>query len=193
MIFIKTMAIICYLEDETSCDNVTHCTFIGGLALIKFCFIVAWATFPNGLCSGPKWHILLHMYVSMVDIGTIDHVISRLVRAWHVIRVYCPAGQVENIPCPVRADFMYISVYMYIYRHVYITVSTPYLYTYISRVQSRYAAHYIIYNIQLYRRNTYCDEWAVTLLRSVCVCVCVVCGCIYHTQTGRATLYQVLL
>ena len=29
-------------------------------------------------------------------------------------RVYCPAGQVENIPCPVRADFMYISVYLYV-------------------------------------------------------------------------------
>ena len=27
-------------------------------------------------------------------------------------RVYCPAGQVENIPCPVRADFMYIRVYV---------------------------------------------------------------------------------
>ena len=47
MIYIKMMAIICYLEDEASCDNVTHCTFIGRLALIKFCFIVARATFPK--------------------------------------------------------------------------------------------------------------------------------------------------
>ena len=41
MIFIKMMTIICYLEDEASCDNVTHCTFIVRLALIKYCFIVA--------------------------------------------------------------------------------------------------------------------------------------------------------
>ena len=40
LVFIKMMAIICYLEDETSCNNVTHCTFIGRLALIKLSFIV---------------------------------------------------------------------------------------------------------------------------------------------------------
>ena len=33
--------------------------------------------------------------------------------------VYCPAEQVENIPCPGRADFMLISVYMSICRYTF--------------------------------------------------------------------------
>ena len=75
------MAIISYLEDDTSCDNVTHYTFFGRLALIKFCFIVALATFPMVSIVDPNTTFVFHKCVSMVGIGTIDHVISRLVRA----------------------------------------------------------------------------------------------------------------
>ena len=79
MIFIKMMAIICYLEDEASCDNVTHCTLFGSL-LSNFVSLLHEQLSPMVSVVDPNG-TFCYKCVSMVDIGTIDHVISRLVRA----------------------------------------------------------------------------------------------------------------
>ena len=64
MIFIKMMAIICYLEDETSCFvSLLHKQLSPMVSVVD----------PNGT--------FCYKCVSLVDIGTIDHIISRRVRA----------------------------------------------------------------------------------------------------------------
>ena len=80
MIFIKMMTIICYLEDEASCDNVTHCTFIIRLTHINIVSLLHEQLSPMVSVVDPNG-TFCYKCVSMVDIGTIDHVISRLVRA----------------------------------------------------------------------------------------------------------------